>query len=552
MNGRKQPNFLILFTDQQRYDTIGAAGYSHMKTPNLDRLATQGCLFRNAYSPNPVCVPARYCLLTGTTGRYHGFHDNGGSYIKDDGLPTIPRVLSDNGYFTAAIGKMHFRPTRRHNGFLEMHLMEEIPHHLEDDAYAQYLRQQGYGDIRCLHGVRPFIYHYPQQSLMPEEHHGSAWVAGRTIEVMERNKDRPFFIMSGWIKPHPPWNIPEGWQGLYRNSDLPEPIPISREAPYSEGESPWFGDHDSPEEKRAIREAYFTSISMLDHYIGQILDYLEQNQLLDNTFIIFTSDHGEMLQDKGLYQKAVPFESASHIPFIIRYPDLLKPGSEDKRFVDLMDIFPTILDVANIDLHSKDCRRDYELAGESLLKEETGHRDRSYQRCGLRSGKQRWVMIRDERCKYIYHYGGGLEHFYDLESDPQEMINLVRTGGVHQDSYARLKTRCIELEERWGPAGHVENGQFVRFEETQRIGGDKYPLWANDQMPVFGDKSPVEEARLLVEQTKQAVAHHNDPDYLRKVAPEPQWIEHWWQNLRRRGGTEEMREMLFDNMESDE
>ena len=170
-----QPNFLILFTDQQRFDTINAAGYTHMKTPNLDRLVREGCIFRNAYTPNPVCVPARHSLLTGTVSRHHGFYSNGGESILDDGLPTLPRIMSDNGYFTAAVGKMHFKPARRHHGFLEMHLMEEIPGHLNDDAYAQYLKDNDRGGVRAVHGIRVRVAG-AKRSFDPRQSYSLHWV----------------------------------------------------------------------------------------------------------------------------------------------------------------------------------------------------------------------------------------------------------------------------------------------------------------------------------------------------------------------------------------
>ncbi len=113
----KKTNFLIVLTDQQRFDSIAAAGNPHMDTPNMDRLVNEGCLFPNAYSPNPICIPARHCLITGMTPKYHGFHDNDGSSIKDNGIPTIGRIFSENGWHTAAIGKSHFVPPTNHHGY---------------------------------------------------------------------------------------------------------------------------------------------------------------------------------------------------------------------------------------------------------------------------------------------------------------------------------------------------------------------------------------------------------------------------------------------------
>lgn len=541
----KQPNILILFTDQQRFDTIAAAGYSHMKTPNLDRLIREGCLFTNAYSPNPVCVPARHSLITGQVCSAHGFFSNAGKAMIDDGLPTLPGMLAENDYFTAAVGKMHFRPFRNHNGFMEMHLMEEIPRHRGDDAYATYLAEQGYEDVRAIHGVRPLIYHEPQRAVMPEEHHGEAWVAKRAIEVLDREQDRPFFMMCGFIKPHPPFNIPDDWLHLYDGVDLPAAIPGPREEPYFTAESDWFGDNDTEEEKRAIRAAYYTSISFVDHQIGKILDYLEKRGILDDTVIIFTADHGEMLQDHGLYQKSTPFESAAHIPFIVRAPEHVKPGSTDGRFVDLLDILPTVLDVTGIDFYEKECRKRYTLPGDSIFKQESDHRDRAYQVVQNGAPPQGWMMIRDARYKYIWFGGGGFERLYDLQEDPQELRNLVGTPDLPETDFNRLKQKLIEWVRVWGPAESLDGDGLLAAPHNppkHARGMGKFPLWANEQMPMMGREGGEREAELLIQDTKTAVVHKATPGYFRDVAPEPFWCDHWKKKLLERGGTEEQAE----------
>lgn len=539
-------NIVVLFTDQQRFDTIAAAGYGWMKTPNLDRLVREGCLFRNAYTPNPVCVPARHCLLTGQPSRRHGFYTNGGPGFADEGVPTLPRILSENGYHTAAVGKMHFKPVRAHNGFDEMHLMEEIPRHRYDDAYATYLAEQGYEEIRCLHGVRPLIYHEPQKALVPEEHHGEAWVARKTVEVIKANKDRPFFVMAGFIKPHPPWNVPEGWEALYDDVDLPEPIPPCRAEPYDTVESDWYGDNDSAETKRAIRKAYYASISFVDHQIGVILDSLEREGMLDETFILFTSDHGEMLQDRGEYQKSKPYESATRIPLMIRSPRHVEPGSVDERFVDLMDVLPTVLDAAGIDYDEKPWRRNYPLPGGSLIGTDNPGRDRDVQFCEFGSNP-RWAMIRDRRYKYIYFYGGPFECLYDLQEDPGETRDLLKLGEAPPDVYESLRKRLIEFEQERAPEDLVaKKGLAVLHHSPPKSGssGSKFAAFGNRQAPAFGRLAPEREADILVTETLAALGNP-DPEQVRALAPDPTWIETWINLFEGRGGTRESWQRLF-------
>ena len=533
-----QPNFLILFSDQQRWDTVRAAGAAHMKTPNLDRLVEEGCHFRNAYSPNPICMPARHYLLTGAPARFHGYDGNCHQPILDDGLATIPRVLSDAGYATAAIGKMHFHPPRRHHGFETMRLMEELPASREEDAYASFLAEQGHGRVRNLHGVRPVLYHTPQQALLPAELHGTQWVAREAERFLQTPRRRPFFLMLGWVKPHPPWNVPEEWRGLYDDVALPEPIARSREFPYPSAEGDAHGDRDSEDARRAIRRAYFTSVSMVDAAVGRVLDCLEATGQLDDTFILFTSDHGEMLQDKGFYQKALPFESSCRIPFVVRSPRHFDAGAADERFVDLMDVFPTFLDAAGVEFPAKAADRRDPLAGESLLASAPGEKDRDVQFVECLPGRQRWAMVRDRRYKLVYYANGGVEHFYDLEEDPGEIANLMRTGGVPRVEYERLRRRLVEHEQRWGPEGAVVDGDLRRYPPEELAMGSfgKHPLWSVQQFQRFGEDPPEAEGRRFLEEALQAAPPEGRDHLVAYGLDDPEWRERLRENFRGLGG----------------
>lgn len=498
----KRPNFLIVLTDQQRFDTIAAAGYPWMKTPNLDRLVHEGCLFKNAYTPNPICVPARYDMLTGRTGRAHGHFDNA-STLLDEGMPTFPRIFSENGWRTAALGKCHFTPVTAHHGYDELQLMEEIPEHIEDDAYLQYLRDKGYTDLRNIHGIRPLLYHAPQPALVPEEDLGPFWLAKRAEEWINKNSDRPFLLTLGWIKPHPPWNVPESKKGIYADANLPEPLEKSRDLPFPTEDSALYGDFDTADEKRKIREAYYESVTLVDEAFGRVFQCLERNGILDNTVIIYAADHGEMLQDKGFYQKTLPYDSACRIPLVVRYPAKFTPGSIRREFVDLLDIFPTLLDIAGISLDYKPSFANTRLEGESLLSAETPKRRIQYvHSC---QGRYRWVMTRDERYKYIHYFAGGHEYLYDMTHDPAEKNNLIGTSDCPQGVYERLKAEALHRERQCGPVDSLRNGTFAderidRFPAFDWSNGEKFPRWCflPDHFQHFGRKSPEEEAALFI------------------------------------------------------
>ena len=347
----KRPNILLLHTDQQRFNTIAALGAGHVKTPNLDRLVQRGLTFPRAYSSSPLCMPARHDLLTGTSARRHGYYDNCAVFkgapeipIADYGLATLPRMLTWHGYQTIAVGKMHFAPEREHHGFNHMYLMEEIPTCRENDAYLQFLEANGYGDVRCQHGVRPILYPTPQASRVPEEFHGSAWVAHKTNELLRMERDQPFFIWSSWVGPHPPFYVPQKYLDLYKDAEFPP----SYLTPDQQEETDVPPDKDVNHQwVQRFKEGYFARITMIDTWLGTILDTLEETGQADNTVIIFTSDHGEMLGDRRWFSKTLPHDGSARIPLILSGPGIAA-GTQAEVPVSTWDTAATILDVAGI------------------------------------------------------------------------------------------------------------------------------------------------------------------------------------------------------------
>lgn len=498
-----KPNVLILFTDQQRYDTIAALGYEHMITPNLDRLVREGTSFTNACSTNPVCMAARHDMLTGLPARAHGYYENVKKPIRDYCLPTIPRIFSEAGYRTAAIGKCHFYPDRMHHGFNELFLMEELPTCRQNDQYALYLKDSGLENIQNLHGIRPLIYHTPQRSQMNDAHHGTTWVADKVLEWLDNNGSHPFFLFAGWISPHPPWHLPLEYEHIYDGRDIPDPVPVSRGFPYSPNTGEIFGDTDDMEEKRRVRRAYYASITHVDKNIGRILDFLENRGLLDNTLVIFTSDHGEMIYDKGLFGKECPYEGSVRIPMIIRYPEKFVKNKKETAFVDLFDIMPTCLDVCGLSYQG-----EFSLPGSSLCSVSAG-RDRSAQISSFGSKASRWIMCRDKRYKYVYRYNGGYEELYDLEEDPGETVNLIKKGSCPPDVYEKLHSMAIQYEAQWGPEDSVEGNQLKKYEAAwfapEKGHNSKFPDWSNRQFQYFDERDGKGREEAFIKEMKIAV-----------------------------------------------
>ncbi len=526
MAADNRPNILLLHADQQRFDTIAALGASHVHSPALDRLARAGRSFLRAYSSNPVCMPARHDLLTGAGPRHHGYYGNSGAFLRDHALATLPRLLTQAGYQTIGIGKMHHNPPREHHGWAHLHLMEELPDSREDDAYLQYLEQVGFGHVRCQHGVRPLFYHTPQPSRVPEEHHGSAWVARKTIEVIETPRDRPWFIMASWVGPHPPYYVPQPYLDMYRDTPLPEPCPPP---PGGGGQVPPSPENPGAHEPRGIRmrEAYFAAVTLIDTHIGRILDALDRNGLSENTVVVFTSDHGEMLGDRNAYQKQVPYEGAAHIPLLIQGPGF-EPNTRTLRPVTTWDVAATILDAAGVRP-----AETHPLVGDSLRAESQWPADRIVT-TQSGSGAGRYLMAIGGGHKFIHWYNGGQEALYDLENDPWEQNDLLGGGGSPPaDLVEPLRLACMEFERTHGAPDRIADRDFRDFpyHEKDPYAYSLYPRWSSFQYPHWMKGYAADDLAAIEAEMKDCIASE-----VACICTDPDWRAHAVDEWRKIGG----------------
>ena len=523
-----QPNILLLHTDQQRFDTIAALGASHMHTPNMDRLVERGTTFTRAYASNPVCMAARHDLLTGVSGRYHGYWGNSSSFIKDYALRTVPRMLSEVNYQTVAIGKVHHRPEREHHGWSHILNMEELPSCRENDAYLQYLEREGYGHIRCQHGVRPLFYHVPQVSRVPEEHHGSAWIAHEAIDWIERERDRPFFMFASWVGPHPPLYVPQNYLDMYRDRPLPD---VCGAPEWSARQVPSTPENVEGMRLQRIQEAYFAAITLIDTHVGRILDALEETGQIDNTVIVFTSDHGEMLGDRGGYQKHVPFEGSAHIPMIVCGPGI-GHGICDTP-VTTWDTAATVLEASGVDVPG-----DHPLVGRSLrdVAAEGGDRTVVFQN---NPGARRYVAAVNRTHKFVHWYNGGEEWLFDMVGDPGEQINVI---GQDPEMADALRHVCLDFEVTDGPVENTQDGAFADadYKMPSPHACSLHPSWAYRQFPPWTNGYSEEDLDLIVNEMRscledEAVFIHTDPEWRKEAVAE-------WTGM---GGDGEVMEEIF-------
>ncbi|TVR48712.1 MAG: arylsulfatase [Puniceicoccaceae bacterium] len=468
MATQTQPNILFILVDQWRADALSGAGHPFAQTPHLDYLASQGTRFNQAYSSCPVCVAARADLMTGMAPKRTGILTNAGAEWR---FPTtLAGTLAAGGYHTQCVGKMHVRPWRNLLGFHNVVLHDgymhaarrETPEYGMVDDYLPWLREKlgaVYADhndsgVGCNgYAAQPWPYH--------EMLHPSSWVTTMGIDFLRRrDPSKPFFLNLSYHRPHPPCDPPASFLDRFRHIDMPPPV-----------KGDWVdfdvrpGSHDSPvptdpAQIDLCRRAYYAQITHIDYQINRVIMALYERGVLDNTAILFASDHGEMLYDHNQFAKGVPFDASARIPFILRLPTALqeksqaRAGSASEAVVELRDVFPTFCDIAGIetppDLDGQSvlplCRCDASGWREYIHGEHAGRGD---------LGANQWLT--DGREKYAWFTQTGRELLFDIAEDPQEMRDLSKASPERTSMW---RQRLIdELARR--PEGFVKDGALV-------------------------------------------------------------------------------------------
>ncbi len=432
MEKKKQPNILLIMTDQMRGDCLGIVGHPDVKTPYLDQLASKGALFPHAYTAVPSCIASRCALLTGLCPEHHGrvgYCDR----ITWDYPVTLPGELAKAGYYTKCVGKMHVHPLRNlmgfhhielHDGYLGSYHRSDIPLYehqaVADDYFRWFKNELGMNRDLTDTGInvnswiaRPWLYE--------EKYHPTNWVTDRSIDFLyARDRSKPFFLMVSFVRPHPPFDAPQCFFDLYRNKKLTPP-PVGDWV--NENHLKQCGrivDSDTgpvdPELMRQAQIGYYACISHVDNQIGRILMALEEQNILQNTVILFCSDHGELLGDHHTYRKIQPYQGSIHIPMIL-YNGGLRGCQND--LVELRDVLPTFLELAGANVLES-------LDGKSML--HSNNREYLHgEHSGGNIGNQYIVTKTD---KYCWFMESGREQYFNLATDPKEMHD-----GIHDPAY---------------------------------------------------------------------------------------------------------------------
>lgn len=430
------PNILWICTDQQRWDTIGALGNPHVRTPHLDRLCAEGTAFTRAFCQSPICTPSRSSFLTGLyPSTVHGCRN--GNEIWMEGADLITKILRDGADYDCGLaGKLHLagatgrmEPRPRDDGYRVFHWS----HSPRDDwgeqhAYRRWVEARGQDLARLIAAPEP----------IPAEFHQTTFCTDKAIEFMQEERGGPWLMSVNIFDPHAPFDPPADYRAHYDAHSLPGPYfrESDLEAQARLRDIDFQTDAQRPAQCQAheLQAAYYAMIELIDDNVGRMLQALEDTGQRRNTLIIFTSDHGEMLGDHGLVLKGCRFyEGLVRVPLILSWPGHIQAGAVSRALVELVDLAPTLLDFAGLDIPAR-------MQGRSLVPILTGqadlhvHRDfvRAEYYCALNPappGREAWAgtyatMIRTDRHKLVSYHGHAWGELFDLERDPHEFDNL--------------------------------------------------------------------------------------------------------------------------------
>lgn len=446
-----RPNFLLLISDQHRPDWLTINSDIPVRNPNIEKLAAQGVNFTQAVCPSPTCAPSRACLASGKSYHHCGVPSNSVNYPLDQ--PTFYGLLRDSGYHVAGVGKFDLHKPEFVWGLEGTHLLEEwgfsegvdsegkidairavagafpfgyldfyqhkkgpvgqfakkalldyphkeaVPSAKAAGPYTAYLESRGLLDTH----VQDIWFRHPytgtEPTPLPEDAYGDTWIADQGLAIIEKMEaGRPWFLQVNFAGPHDPLDVTEAMHQRWRDVEFDLPIDSSEFDAATHNE---------------IRRNYAAMIENIDTQIGRYLQLLENRGELENTIIVYASDHGEMLGDHNLWMKSVPYQPSIGIPLVIRGPNILQNVVSETP-VSLHDLAATCLDYAGVEVPKE---MDSLSLKAVLSGQQTQHREVVF------SSLLEWNAVFDGRYKYIC-YNDGRELLFDLQTDPHEMENL--------------------------------------------------------------------------------------------------------------------------------
>ncbi len=424
-----QPNILLILVDQMRPDALNQAAAPHLST-----LARRGVKFENAYCASPLCQPSRACIVDGTFPTTHGVAGNMNPPLAaSERGDTFPSHLKKAGYHTAYIGKHHFidewhtgRDVLEDDSVVQSfgfdHVWQVVDDHLHSqDRYTRFLAERG---KLVLFREMMRTGEYDPNALSAEEFDDGYIGEQAAAYVNAYQSDQPLYLQVGFLGPHPPYWAVEPYASMYAEDEMPPPKAVD--------------DSVIIQRARRARARYFGRISLIDAYVGKLVDVLNARGLLDNTLIVFTADHGDLIGDYGIFDKRYFYEQSVKVPLVMAGPGIqLEPrlgGRTCRELVSGVDLYPTFLHAAGCEAHLGNESRE----GLSLLDIAN---NRGARRTAVYSELGTLMMVRDANWKLVYDAEeDGPQYLFNLRRDPEELDNLAGVAG-----YEAVEARYVRM-----------------------------------------------------------------------------------------------------------
>ncbi len=425
-SNQDKPNLIVIHTDEHNFRTLSCyqellseeqafvwGKGNNSKTPNIDKIAHQGAISTSYYCASPVCTPSRASLVTGLYPQATGAPKNG-LHIRED-IPTFATILRDEGYATSYVGKWHLAGHEKYTFGIKYKAGFEDNRYMMRGGHAPYFHIKN----DKIKGINE-----KAAAKLPENEiiHLTDYFTDKTLEILERDKKKPFALMLSIPDPHTPDYAKPPYNTMYDQMDVKAPKTMAAE--YTAIKPTWAVGTENTNEavgrqafnKKALQQ-YFGMVSHIDDSVGRILKFLDENNLTDNTIIIFTADHGDMFFEHNRRNKGVPYEASARIPFVIRYPNKIKSGKVINTAYTNVDFVPTILSLMGVEtdakFHGLDTSNDFL----NDKKEINSDRITYFAKSG-----GWWVSAVNDRYKLVIDKKEK-PYLFDLEKDPDELIN---------------------------------------------------------------------------------------------------------------------------------
>lgn len=454
---RDLPNIVLLMSDQHRGDAMSCERHPVIRTPALDAIAAHGCRFTSAYTTCPLCMPARASFATGRYNHNHGMIGNLSAVIRpEERRRSVGLVLQQAGYLTAFVGKHHLMPQVagfdqrraadflcREFGFDHLHqVMGKFGSQRADCDWTAHLRELGLLDIHradYAERVRQRKW-FARPSPLPRDEQCDSYTGRKAIEWLRGSPRQPFFLWVSFPGPHDPWDAPGEYGRMYDPAQMPLPLAWSETfegKPHAQrGLAEHLGTLTVDEGAiKAMAAQYYGLVSNIDDWCGRILSALGESGALDNTVVLYTSDHGEMLGDHRLLNKSQFYEGSARVPLLLADYRGSAVNGVCGAPSETVDVYQTILRLAQTEPPEGTFGRDLTALTQDDAAADNGAAFSEY---------DTGIMVRTGRWKYTHNPArGGPEELYDLETDPEELRNLVRDD-AYRDIADTLRGRILD------------------------------------------------------------------------------------------------------------